>query len=599
MIKQRLKKREDINPKDKWKLEDLFDTDEKWQKEFEETKNLAQNLRSFKGKLASSGKMLLHCLKNRDEVSMKLESIYVYAHMRLHENMKNPVYQKAADQVTTLNVEIASITSFIIPEILTISRDQLNHFFTEVPQLRLYEKYLDDILRKQEHVLTEEMEELLAQVGEIGQSPQNIFNMYNDADLQFPSIVNDQGKKIEVTKGNFIRLLKDPSRKIRRSAYESVYNTYLQHKNTLASIYSSSVKKDVFFANVRKYNGSLEAALDQNNIHIKVYDQLIHTVHNHLPLLHRYIGLRKRLLDVDKLYPYDLYTPLVKDLEMDIPFDTAKEIVLKALEPLGSEYLSILKKGFTNGWIDVYENEGKRSGAYSWGAYGTHPFVLLNYQNTINNVFTLAHEMGHAIHSYYSDETQPYIYAGYKIFLAEIASTVNESLLMEYLLTHTQDPKQKLYLLNYYMEQFRGTLYRQTMFAEFEKLTHEVVESKDVLTINKLCTMYHDLNVRYYGPGLIVDEKLDMEWARIPHFYRAYYVYQYATGYSAAIALSQKILKEGKPAVDRYIRFLQSGDREYPLSILKNAGVNMDTPEPIEQALSVFGSILDAMEKQM
>ena len=374
-----------------------------------------------------------------------------------------------------------------------------------------------------------------------------------------------------------------------------VYNNY---RNTLATAFTSNIKQEVFFAKTRGYSSTLEMKLDGSNIPVSVYHNLIDSVHEHLPLMHKYVSLRKKLLGVDELHMYDIYVPIIKDVEMNIPFEEAKEVVYEGLEPLGEEYRSILNKGYDNGWIDVYENEGKRSGAYSSGVYGVHPYVLLNYQDNLSNVFTLAHEMGHAIHSYYSNENQPYTYSDYKIFVAEVASTCNEALLMDNLLAKTEDKKEKAYLLNYYLEQFKGTVFRQTMFAEFELITHQKVFGGESLTADDLCEIYHDLNVKYFGDDIVIDSEIDMEWARIPHFYRAFYVYQYATGYSAAVALSRKILNEGEPAVERYINnFLKGGGSDYPINLLKKAGVDMTTKEPVNQALDLFGELISQLEE--
>ena len=421
--------------------------------------------------------------------------------------------------------------------------------------------------------------------------------MFNNADIRFPKITGEDGTDVEVTHGRFISLLQSKDQRVRKDAFEALYGVYEKFRNTLAATYRANVKQEVFFARARRYGSDLEAALDGSHIPVSVYDNLIHVVHEHLPLMHRYVKIRKKLLGLDELHMYDLYTPMTENSGEHFSFEDAKKAVLEGLAPMGEEYLSHLKDGFEHGWIDVYENQGKRSGAYSWGAYGTHPYVLLNYQGTLNDVFTLAHEMGHALHSWYSDETQPYIYAGYRIFVAEVASTCNEALLIHHLLKKAKDPKTKAYLINYFLEQFRTTLYRQTMFAEFEKITHGLQEAGEALTAERLCSIYYDLNKAYFGEEICIDQQIEMEWARIPHFYTPFYVYQYATGFSAAIALSRKILREGEAAVEQYKKFLKGGSSMYPLELLRLAGVDMEQKKPVEDALQVFSEYLDEMER--
>ncbi len=465
--------------------------------------------------------------------------------------------------------------------------------------LSLYEFYFKNILRRKPHVLTAEGEALLADAGEMAISPDNIYSKFNNADIKFPEIEDENGELVRITHGRFIQLLESEDRRVRREAFNGLYSTYEGFKNTLAATFSSNLKQEFFFTKARNFNSNLEKALNDSNVPVDVYTNLIEAVHDNMGLMHRYVSLRKKLLGVDELHMYDLYAPLVQDVKMDLPFEEAKKIVAEGLVPLGEEYQKILHEGFNNRWIDVYENENKRSGAYSWGAYGVHPYVLLNYNGSLDNVFTLAHEMGHAIHSYYSDKVQPYVYAAYKIFVAEVASTCNESLLINHMLKNTDDKIEKAYLINHFLDKFKGTLYRQTMFAEFEMITHKMAEEGQSLTADTLCKIYHDLNVAYYGDDIVVDPEIDMEWARIPHFYDAFYVYQYATGYSAAIALSRRILQEGKPAVDDYMRFLSSGGSNYPIELLKEAGVDMNTKEPVNQALKLFEELLDQMEELM
>jgi oligoendopeptidase F len=596
MGKSKLPLRNEVTQNFKWKLEDLYDNTEAWKQDYDKLKASISKISSFKDNIGKSSDSLLECLKFNDEISKITEKVYVYANMKLHEDTSNALYQGLADQAQSLMVNLSSASSFIIPEILSIEDKTLAQFIASNNELNVYTQYLNNITRQKSHVLSPQIEEILAQAGDIADAADNIFSMFNNADIKFADIKDEQGNDVELTKGRYVSFLESNDARVRHDAFEALYSSYSSQKNTLAATFSANVKKDSFFAKVRKYSSSLEAALDNSNIPMDVYTNLIDTVHKNMPIMHRYVSVRKKLLGLDELHMYDLYAPMVKDVDMKFSYDMAKQKVVEGLSPMGEEYLSILKSGYENGWIDVYENQGKRSGAYSWGAYGTHPYVLLNHEDNLNSVFTLAHEMGHAMHSYYSDATQPYIYAGYKIFVAEVASTVNEALLMDYMIKNTDEKYKKAYLINHFLEQFRGTLFRQTMFAEFEMITHNMVEQGEALTVEALCSIYHKLNETYFGSGITIDAAIDMEWARIPHFYNAFYVYQYATGYSAAIALSQKIIKEGKPAVDAYTSFLKGGSSDYPINLLKKAGVDMTTAEPIEKALKVFEQLLDQIE---
>ncbi|MBH1939715.1 oligoendopeptidase F [Mobilitalea sibirica] len=597
--KKNLPKRSDVEKKFTWAIEDLYPSDEMWQSEYEKLKEMLPKIAEYQGRLSKSGDLLLSFLQLVDEVGMLMERVYVYANQKYHEDTGNATYQDLSNKANVLSVQVSAAMSFATPEILSIPEEQISQFKLETEGLKQYDFYLKDILRLKPHILSAEMEELLADAGEIAEAPDQIFSMFNNADIKFPDIKDEDGDPVKITHGRYGQLLESNDRRVRREAFEGVYATYYSYRNTLAAAFSANVKQESFFAKARKYGSTLEKTLDAGNIPMEVYTNLIEAVHENMGLMHRYVSLRKKLLGIDELHMYDLYTPLVQDIKMEIPFEEGKKIVAEGLAPLGDDYLRILKEGYENRWIDIYENENKRSGAYSWGAYGTHPFVLLNYNETLNNVFTLAHEMGHAIHSYYSDKEQPYVYAGYKIFVAEVASTCNEALLIDHMLKTTKDKKQKAYLINHFLEKFKGTLYRQTMFAEFEMLTHKMVEDGESLTADNLCKLYHDLNVAYFGDDIVIDSEIDMEWARIPHFYNAFYVYQYATGYSAAIALSRRILSEGKPAVEDYIRFLSSGSSNYPIELLKTAGVDMGTKEPVNQALKLFEELLDQMEELM
>ncbi|MDP4158555.1 MAG: oligoendopeptidase F, partial [Bacillota bacterium] len=464
------------------------------------------------------------------------------------------------------------------------------------PNLELYNHALEDILRKKEHILGSAEEKLLAQMGELAEAPGAIFSMANNADLKFPSIQDESGQTVELTKGNFIQFMESPKQTVRKAAFETLYKTYNKQRNTWAATLNASIKSDVSFAKARHYSTAIEASLDDDRVPLKVYDSLIDTVHEFLPQMHRYIQLRKKILKLKELHMYDIYVPIVPETSMTISYEEAKKIVIEGLRPLGQDYIRILEEGFEKKWIDVYENEGKTSGAYSWGTYRSHPYVLLNHQDTLNSMFTLAHEMGHSLHTFFSNRSQPHLYAGYKIFVAEVASTLNEALVMEDLLKKTKDDMTLAYLINHYLEQFRGTIFRQTMFAEFEKKIHSIVEEGGALTADYLSDIYRDLNSVYYGTEVILDPEIALEWARIPHFYNAFYVYKYATGFSAAVAFAQAILAEGEPAVSRYLKFLSSGSSDYPIELLRQAGVDMETPVPVRNALQVFTSLVERLE---
>ncbi len=597
---KKIKKRSEIKEEYKWHINDLCESDEKWEDLFKDAAKKTENILSFKGKISDKnnikniGKIIADCLKAKDDAGLLAETVYVYANLRSNEDSTNSKYQAMSGKADTLITMYSSVCSFIEPEILSVPSEEIEKALKNTAELSVYKHYIKDILREKEHILPAEQENILAQVYEIAQAPDNIFGMLNNADLKFDDIKDEKGNLLPMTHGKYISYLESPDREIRKQAFYSCYSAYLKQKNTLSAIYGASVKKDVFFSKVRKYNSALEASLFQTNIPVSVYHNLIATVNKFLPLMHRYIDIRKKKLNLEELHMYDLYTPIVKDADTKMPYEKAKEIIIKALSPLGDEYISNLKKGLSEGWIDIYENEGKRSGAYAWGAYGCHPYVSLNYDETINSMFTLVHEMGHAMHSHYTWSNQPYVYGDYTIFVAEVASTVNEALLMEYLLKTTTDKNAGEYLINYFLEQFRGTLFRQTMFAEFELITHELVEKGETLTFDGLCKIYRELNVKYFGNNIVIDDEIDREWARIPHFYNAFYVYQYATGYSAAIALSQKILKEN--GASDYLEFLKKGSSEYSIDLLKTAGVDMSVSKPIEDAMEVFKGLLDKIQ---
>ena len=592
---QRIPKRSEVPEEFKWALEDIYPTDEAWEKDLEKLKAIPEKVASYKGRLGESAEALYEFMQLSDEISVLCDSLGNYAQRRADEDTANPKYQGYMGQIMNAYVEINSAGSFETPELIGIPEEIINSFYEQKPELKLYKRQLDRVRRKKEHILSEAEERIIALTGEMGQSPENIYSMFSDADLKFADAVDKDGKAHQVTHGSYIPLVQSSDRVLRKSAFESMYAAYGSYKNTCAAILNGQIKAVQFYSKARRYNSSLEAALDGNEVPVEVYTNLIQAVHENMHYMYDYVALRKKLLGVDELHFYDLYTPVVSDVDMKISFEEAKETVLKALAPMGEDYLAILKEGFENRWIDVYENEGKTSGAYSAGAR-VHPYVLLNHKDTLNCMFTLAHEMGHAIHSYLSNKNQPVVYSDYVIFVAEVASTCNEALLMQYLLKNTEDKKEKAYLINYFLEQFRTTLYRQTMFAEFELKINEMCAAGESLTAEKCCEIYGELNKLYFGDGIVLDEDIKLEWARIPHFYYDYYVYQYATGYSAAIALSQRILKEGEPAVKDYLSFLKGGCSADPITLLKIAGVDMSTTKPVSDALEMFGELIKEME---
>lgn len=594
---KKLPARSEVDQKDTWRLEDIFSSDEEWEKEFEEVKKLIPGVLEFQNKLSESAKLLYDALQYQDKLLERLGRLYTYAHMRYDQDTTNSFYQGLNDRIKSLYSQASSALAFIVPEILSVDEEKLKDFLQENKPLQLYKQSLEEINLQRPHVLSAEQESLLAQASEVLGASSNTFGMLNNADLEFPSIKDENGDVVEVTHGRYSRFLESEDQRVRHDAFKAVYETYGKFKNTFASTLSGTVKKDNFNASIRKYESARHAALATDNIPESVYENLVDTINKYLPLLHRYIKLRKKVLGVKELHMYDLYTPLVKNIKMEISYEEAKGFILKGLAPLGEDYLSILKQGFENRWVDVHENKGKRSGAYSSGAYGTNPYILMNWQDNVKNLFTLAHEFGHSVHSYYTRKTQAYPYGNYSIFVAEVASTCNEALLNDYLLKTITDEQKRLYLLNHYLEGFRGTVFRQTMFAEFEHLIHQKAQNNEALTAELFTNEYYNLNKKYYGEeDITIDKEIGLEWSRIPHFYYNYYVYQYATGFSAATALSKQILDEGKPAVDRYIDFLKAGSSDYPIEVLKKAGVDMTSKTPIEEACKVFEEKLTEME---
>ncbi|WP_018664503.1 oligoendopeptidase F [Heyndrickxia acidiproducens] len=595
---QTLPNRNEVEKELTWRLEDIFPTDEDWEKEYNAVKEKLKGASQFQGHLGESAGQLYTALQFQDEVTERFGKLYTYAHMRYDQDTSNAFYQGLDSKSKSLAAQLGSAFAYVVPEILSIDEAELDRFLKENEDLKLYTHVLEEINEMRPHILSAKEEALLAQVSEVLNVSSTTFGMLNNADLEFPTVVDENGEEVQITHGRYTRLLESKDRRVRKEAFQKLYETYGSFTHTFASTLSGQVKKNNVVSSIRHYDSARQAALAANHIPEQVYDQLVDTVNQNLDLLKRYVKLRKKVLGVDELHMYDLYTPLVQDAEMDITYEKAKEIVLNGLHPLGEEYQGILKQALENRWIDVVENKGKRSGAYSSGAYGTNPYILLNWQDSIDNVFTLAHELGHSVHSYYTRTRQPYPYGDYSIFVAEVASTCNESLLNDYLLKTLKDKKQRIYLLNHYLEGFRGTVFRQTMFAEFEHLIHQKAQHGEALTSELLTKEYYALNQKYFGEEDIkIDKEIGLEWARIPHFYYNYYVYQYATGFSAAAALSKQILEGGEPAVKRYIGYLSAGSSDYPIEVLKKAGVDMASPKPIEDALKVFEERLNEMER--
>lgn len=597
MAQKKLLKREEVKKEDCWATEDLYENDELWREDTEKLRSQIKAIGEFKGKLTEKKETLLQFLNEYAKLMERHEKIHVYANQKLHENTKNSVYQKLAGEAQVLENQVSSATAFAVPEILTLDEAKLDQWMEQSKELKFYKRFLDEILRGKSHTLSIAEEEMLARAGEMGNAPYQIYAMFNNADITFGSVRDENGEEQVLSSGRFVAMEENSDRRVRKEAFEVFYRSYEQFKNTLAAVFDANLRQSSFFAKEHHYSSSREYYLDSNAIPVSVYDQLIDTIHEKLPLMYRYVELRKKILGLDEMHMYDVYVPLASEVQKTYTFEEAKQIVQRGLKPLGEKYGTVLKQGMESRWIDIYENEGKRTGAYSWGAYGTHPYVLLNFNGNLTNVFTLAHEMGHALHSYFSDEAQPYLYAGYKIFVAEVASTCNEALLIHYLLEQSKDEKERMYLINYFLDKFKGTMFRQTMFAEFEKITHAAVEAGETMTADRLCEIYHKLNQFYFGDQMISDPQIAVEWARIPHFYTPFYVYQYATGFSAAVAISQKILNGEPNAVENYLKFLSSGGSMDPIDLLKICDVDMTTSKPVEEALQVFESYLDELEK--
>ena len=595
-MSEKILRRDEIAEEYKWKLEDMFPTDEAWLEALKDAEQYITRGAEFSGKLGSSAKTLLDFMRYDDEASIALGALSGYISARGDQDTSDATYQDYEMRMRSYFVRFSSALAFVKPEINSIDDETVERFFKEEPALELYRLALTRLRRDREHTLSVQEEAVMAAASPLRSAASATYNLFDNADLKFPPAVDSNGEPHELTSSTFIEYLHGHDRELRKSAFENLYHTYEQFKNTVASLYDAEVKGRIFNAKMRKHPSILEAALNRNEVPVSVYKNLIDTVHNNMGCMHKYMKLRKKLMGVDELHMYDIYTSLVPDADNKITFEEAKETVLEALQIMGDDYVAMLKEGFENRWIDVYENVGKRSGAYSSGQR-PHPYVLLNHKDNLDSMFTLAHEMGHALHSYLSLKNQPTVYSDYVIFVAEVASTCNEALLMQYLLGKTEDKKERAYLINYFLEQYRTTLYRQTMFAEFEMLTGEMAERGESLTAETLSKLYHKLNTEYYGDGVIADREIAFEWERIPHFYYNYYVFQYATGFSAAIALSTRILKEGEPAIKDYLKFLSSGSSTDPISLLKIAGVDMNSPEPIENALKLFDELVDELDE--
>lgn len=597
MSEQTLPLRQEVPEHLTWDLTTIYKSDEEWESAFKEIQQLVTESGQYQGKLGESSETLLAALRFRDTLFDKASNLYVYAHLKMDQDTANPTYQSLHSRAGSLISQLMAAVSYFDPEILSIDEAKLAGFLEENADLRLYEHLLDELSISRPYILSEKEEALLASAGEVLGSSSDTFNTLNNADIKFPTIKNEDGESVEITHGRYGKLLESKDRSVREAAFKGVYQVYEGLKNTLASTLSGQVKKSNFYARVRGYKSAREAALSGNHIPEEVYDSLLESVNNNLPLLHRYVKLRQQLLGIEDLRMYDLYTPLSNDVDLNFTYEEAKEVVLEGLKPLGEEYQAILKEAFDSRWIDVTENKGKRSGAYSSGAYSTSPYILLNWQDNIDNVFTLAHELGHSVHSYYTRNNQPFIYGDYSIFLAEVASTTNENLLTDYLLKKYDDPKIRAYLLNHYLDGFKGTVFRQSQFAEFEHKIHQADQGGKALTADYLTETYADINKKFYGTEVMhYDKEIGYEWSRIPHFYMNYYVFQYATGFSAASALSQKILDEGQSAVDDYIAYLKAGNSDFPIDVLKKAGVDMTTSKPVDDALVVFEKRLTELE---
>lgn len=593
---EKIIERKDQKIEDTWDLESLFSNLEEWELEFERVKKASEEFLKYKGIASKNAQSLYSALSSRDDLYRRMENIYTYAHLKLDEDTRENSSQVLMDKGMSLYIDVGEKTSFLYPEILKLEDSQIIDFLEGNEELKLYKKELEDLIKQKKHVLNEREEYILAQVQEIGKGPEKIYSMLSNADIKFSKIKNNKGDIIEITSGNFIPLLESEDREFRKKVFEKVYGVYEGYKNTFAATLSGEIKNNIFNSRIRNYENTRVASLSENHIPIKVYDNLIEVVHDNLDIMHKYMEIRKRALKLEQLHMYDIYTPIVDAKIKKYTYDQGISLIKEALKPLGEDYIKILEEGINDRWIDIYENRGKRSGAYSSGSYDSKPYILLNYHETLDNVFTIAHELGHSIHSYLTRKNQPYVYGNYGIFLAEVASTVNEALLLEYMLENTKDKGEKLYLLNHYLESFRTTVFRQTMFAEFEKNINEYLEKGEALTAEYLGREYEALNRLYYGENVNIDREISVEWARIPHFYYNFYVFQYATGFSSAIDISKRILKDGEVVVEKYLEFLKSGSSDYPIEVLNKAGVDMLEKRPLENAMNKFRQLVNEMD---
>jgi oligoendopeptidase F len=591
--------REEIDSKYKWDLSSMFPSDEAFEAGLEELKAYCPKLLAFKGKISTSAQALLEFLQLEDKMTLLLYKIINYAERKSDEDTRVAKYQAYVANATSAYTQVGEATSWFAAELLAIPAESVEKFYAEVPALEFYRRKLNKILNQREHTLSAEEEALLARAEELAVQPTNIFSMFDDADLTFDDAVDSEGKTHKLTSGSFVPLLMDADRVLRESAFKQLYSRFGEFRNTSAAILTSQVKNLQFFSSSRKYASSLEAALAENEIPVEVYNNLIDAVHQNFPAFYKYVDLRKRVMGLDELHFWDVYTPLVDDVDMKFTYEEACDLIVKALAPMGEEYVGLVKKGLESRWVDVYETPGKRSGAYSAGGKGMNPVMLLNFQGGLDDVYTLIHEMGHSLHTYFSSHNQEITYSDYSIFVAEVASTCNEALLSHYLLEHETDPARHAYILNHFLEGFRGTIYRQCMFAEFERDISQMNADGVALNAEVLSERYGKLCAEYFGPGIELDEEIKLEWSRIPHFYYNFYVYQYCIGFSAAIALSQRILSEGEPAVKDYIGYLSGGCSKTPIELLRGAGVDMATPDPVNAALKYFGELVNQLEQEL
>ena len=589
-------KRSEISDEYKWSVKDLYSSDELWNNDYEKALKSTQEKSSFEGCVMDSADTLVDALSESEKDDYITERLYVYAFMRYYEDTSDGTYQQMSGKAQMLAVKMSEKYSYLVPEIMAADDDKVARFL-DSDKIKPYRHLLCDMLAKKEHTCSQKEEKLLAMASQMADSPSDIFSKFNNADVKFGKVHDEHGDEKELTSAGFSVFMESRDRNVRKEAFYALYRQYKSYINTLAASYYGNVKQAVFFANARNYESTLQMYLSGSFIPESVYTNLIDTVNNNLDKMHDYVSLRKKTLGVDELHFYDIYAPLTSDYTVKVSYENAKETVLDALKILGDDYVSQVKKGYESGWVDVYENDGKRSGAFSWGAYGTHPYIFLNYTETLNDIFTLIHETGHAMHTYYSNETQPYTYAGYKIFVAEVASTCNEVILIDYLLKHSRSDEEKKYLYGHYLEQFKGTLFRQTMFAEFEMITHRMAQDGEVLNAESLCGTYKKLNEKYFGKDMVIDEEIAYEWARIPHFYTPFYVYQYATGISAAVAIATKIINGDKEVLHGYREFLKGGSSMHPIELLSLCKIDMSKPDVIQDALNVFGSLIEDFKK--